>query len=139
MDLGLTDKIAWVPAASQGLGAAIARELAQEGARVVISARREDVLRQVADSIAADTGAGVQDVTTLFGFDSAQCLLGKATNRPMSEEVEQRRECFVDSASPVDSKVKMLLVPPRHVVRPRSFVKVLLYNVSELVSHHHRL
>ena len=59
MDLGLTDKIAWVPAASQGLGAAIARELAQEGARVVISARREDVLRQVADSIAADTGAEV--------------------------------------------------------------------------------
>ena len=59
MDLGLTDKIAWVPAASQGLGAAIARELAQEGVRVIISARRKDVLQDVADSITTDTGAQV--------------------------------------------------------------------------------
>jgi 3-oxoacyl-[acyl-carrier protein] reductase len=59
MELGLTDKIAWVPSASQGLGAAIARELAREGARVVISARREEVLQSVAESITADTGASV--------------------------------------------------------------------------------
>ena len=39
MDLKLKDSVAVVMAASKGLGAATARVFAQEGARVVISAR----------------------------------------------------------------------------------------------------
>lgn len=53
MDLGLSDKVAWVTGASSGLGAATARVLADEGARVVISARRQDPLEAVAQEIGA--------------------------------------------------------------------------------------
>lgn len=41
MDLGLKNKVALVTAASKGLGFAAAKELAQEGAKVMISARSQ--------------------------------------------------------------------------------------------------
>jgi len=67
MQLGLENKTALVTGASSGLGLAIARELAAEGARVAMVARREDLLRREADAIAAETGRAphviVGDVT----------------------------------------------------------------------------
>jgi 3-oxoacyl-[acyl-carrier protein] reductase len=62
MDLGLSGKGAVVAAASQGLGYAIARELAAEGASVVMCARGEERLRQAAERIAGATGARVVPV-----------------------------------------------------------------------------
>lgn len=59
MDLGLKDRVAIVAAASQGLGKACARELAREGARVVICARHADPLAATAAEIQAETGAEV--------------------------------------------------------------------------------
>jgi len=59
MDLGLKDKVALVTAASRGIGAAAAHELAAEGARVVISARNMDTLKPVAEKIASDTAGSV--------------------------------------------------------------------------------
>ncbi|TPV31471.1 SDR family oxidoreductase [Paucihalobacter ruber] len=44
MDLGLKNKIAFVAASSDGLGKAVAMELAQEGARVIINGRNPDRL-----------------------------------------------------------------------------------------------
>ncbi|NND32356.1 MAG: SDR family oxidoreductase [Saprospiraceae bacterium] len=44
MDLGLQDKIAFVAASSQGLGKAVASELAKEGARLAICGRNKQVL-----------------------------------------------------------------------------------------------
>ena len=55
MDLGLKDKVALVAAASRGLGKAVAREFAREGAHVAICAQREDTLRATALEIAVDT------------------------------------------------------------------------------------
>lgn len=59
MELGLTGKRAIVAAASRGLGAAIARSLAQEGCIVEISSRSLENAQATADSIATATGATV--------------------------------------------------------------------------------
>lgn len=53
MDLGLSDRRALVTAASKGLGRGCAAALAAEGARVIISSRGEDDLRQTASEIGA--------------------------------------------------------------------------------------
>jgi 3-oxoacyl-[acyl-carrier protein] reductase len=62
VDLGLGGKVALVAGASRGLGHAIARELAGEGAAVAICARSEARLAQAGQAIAAATGARVLPV-----------------------------------------------------------------------------
>jgi 3-oxoacyl-[acyl-carrier protein] reductase len=59
MDLGLEGKVALVTGASAGLGLAIARELAQEGAAVAMVARRTDELERQAADISASTSGRV--------------------------------------------------------------------------------
>lgn len=62
MDLGLRGKVAAVAAASQGLGKAIAQELAGEGVRVSVCARREGVLRAAEDDLRRSTRGDVYGV-----------------------------------------------------------------------------
>lgn len=54
MDLGLTDRVYIVTGASRGLGAASARLLVEEGAKVVLCSRDEEALRHAAAAIASD-------------------------------------------------------------------------------------
>src|SRR5688572_33508717 len=53
MDLGLSGKVALVTGASQGIGFGIAKELAQEGARVAISSRTKERIAAAASEIGA--------------------------------------------------------------------------------------
>jgi NAD(P)-dependent dehydrogenase (short-subunit alcohol dehydrogenase family) len=55
MDLGLQDKHAIVTGGSRGIGKAIARELAREGADVAIVARNKADLEATARELAAET------------------------------------------------------------------------------------
>lgn len=55
MDLGIAGRVALVTGASSGLGLAIARELAVEGASVAIVARREEPLRRAAADLVASS------------------------------------------------------------------------------------
>jgi 3-oxoacyl-[acyl-carrier protein] reductase len=59
MDLGLKNKVALVAAASRGLGRAVAEELANEGAALVICARKQETIDRVASEIAATSGVKV--------------------------------------------------------------------------------
>src|SRR5271163_4419351 len=56
MNLGLTNRVAIVAAASKGLGRAVATELSREGARVAICARNADDLAKTAAEISRETG-----------------------------------------------------------------------------------
>lgn len=63
MDMGLQDKVAIVTGGSYGIGKAAAMSMAEEGARVVILARRPDVLEEAAQDIRTATESLVLPVT----------------------------------------------------------------------------
>lgn len=63
MDLGLQDKVALVAASSQGLGFAVAKELAQEGASLVICSRTTKSIEYARERIVEETGADVAAFT----------------------------------------------------------------------------
>jgi 3-oxoacyl-[acyl-carrier protein] reductase len=55
MELGLKNKIAFIAASSQGLGKAVALELAQEGANVIICGRNKENLEKTKQEIEKQT------------------------------------------------------------------------------------
>jgi 3-oxoacyl-[acyl-carrier protein] reductase len=64
MDLGLRGKVALVAAASRGLGRAIAFELANEGAKLILCARGAEDLEAARNDIATRTGVEVHAIAT---------------------------------------------------------------------------
>lgn len=82
MDLSLTGRTALVGGASQGIGYAIARLLAAEGARVAMVARRQEPLdaaaRQIADETGSETCAIAADIR---GADDCARIVETAVGR----------------------------------------------------------
>ena len=63
MDLGLRDKVAIITGGSDGIGKAAALSMAQEGAAVVIVARRQEVLDQAEREILTATEGQVMSIS----------------------------------------------------------------------------
>jgi 3-oxoacyl-[acyl-carrier protein] reductase len=76
MDFGLRDRVCIVTGASRGIGRALCRQLAGEGARVIMVARSEDELAAAADELDAEWVAA--DVTDP---DVAQRVIACATEQ----------------------------------------------------------
>lgn len=97
MDLGLSGRTAIVCGASSGMGLAIARALAAEGANVAMFARRRDVLEREAERVGALAVRG--DVTdpsdlerlverTLQAFGGIDILVNNSGGPPRTRAVE---------------------------------------------------
>jgi 3-oxoacyl-[acyl-carrier protein] reductase len=71
VDLGLSDRVCVVTGASGGIGRALSAQLAAEGARVLMVARREDALAHAAEEIGAEWIAA--DVTDPDAADRIVC------------------------------------------------------------------
>jgi 3-oxoacyl-[acyl-carrier protein] reductase len=70
MDLGLTGKVAMIAGASRGLGFAVARRLAAEGAHVSIASRDEAAINEAARRIGGDVAAMALDVRSGEAIES---------------------------------------------------------------------
>ena len=71
MDLELTGRRAVVTGGSRGIGLAIGRALAAEGADVALVARTEDVLKRAAEEVARESGRKVIGVPADTGDDAS--------------------------------------------------------------------
>ena len=74
-------KTAFITGASSGIGAAVALQLAREGARVVLAARRKDRLTQVADAIAAAGSEALPVVCDVCDRASIDAAVAEAVAR----------------------------------------------------------
>lgn len=79
MEFEINNRVAVVAASSQGLGRAIAYELAREGCRVVINGRDGESLARTAKEIASETGADVHAFAgSVADADDCQGLIDAA-------------------------------------------------------------
>jgi len=82
MDLGLTDRVFVVTAASSGLGRAAAQQLVAEGGRVVLVARRAELLAEAVSQMGPDRAAALAaDLTDASTAETACALALDAFGR----------------------------------------------------------
>lgn len=76
MKIDLNGRIALVTGASRGIGEAIARRLAEAGAKVLCAARSEEQVRRIADEISAAGGEAEPVVLDISSKEARQVVAG---------------------------------------------------------------
>ena len=127
MDLGLKGKIAMVGGASKGLGFAVARALALEGAQVSIASRDGGAIAAAGEKLARESGAAVlahaADLSdgdaiagwhqaTLGRFGGVDLLLTNTGGPPAGAALsfDGRQAAFESSIGPLPGIVKVFCV-----------------------------
>ncbi len=115
----LAGKVALVTGATRGLGLAIAQALAAEGAAVVVSSRKEDACREVAETIAATYGVetlalplhvGHWDeiepaiTTVLERFGQLDILVNNAGIAPLAPSLLEVTEALLEKTMEINLK-----------------------------------
>jgi NAD(P)-dependent dehydrogenase (short-subunit alcohol dehydrogenase family) len=116
---GLEGKVALVTGATRGLGLAIARGLAEAGATVVVSSRKEESCRATAEAITKETGVAAMPLPLHVGhWDDIEpaiervyaelgrldVLVNNAGIAPLSPSLEQVSEALFDKTIEVNLK-----------------------------------
>jgi NADP-dependent 3-hydroxy acid dehydrogenase YdfG len=115
-----------ITGASSGIGAELARQLAGEGARVVLVARREDVLRDVAKRCGAGAHPVVADVT-----------IRDEVKRVVAEAIERlgHLDVWVNNAGRGITRMPSELTDDDVDDMIRINVKSALYGMQEILPH----
>ena len=77
----IKDKVVIITGASSGIGEATARLLAQQGAKVVLGARREDKLKRIADDIGKGGGQAAYQVLDVTKPTDSEAIVRLAKER----------------------------------------------------------
>jgi NADP-dependent 3-hydroxy acid dehydrogenase YdfG len=77
----IENKVVIITGASSGIGVAIARRLARDGATVALAARREDRLKSVCDEITASGGKAAFFVTDVSIREQVMEMVGKVAEK----------------------------------------------------------
>jgi 3-oxoacyl-[acyl-carrier protein] reductase len=96
MDLGLAGRVALVCGSTQGLGRAVAKALAQEGARVGVNGRHEDAVARAAAQLGAETGQPVVP----FAADVAEPAAAEAVVARVHRELGRLDVLFCNAGGP---------------------------------------
>ena len=122
----MRDKIVVITGASAGIGAALARVLAERGASIVLVARREDKLEEVARAIGSRTHRIVADVSRR-----------DEVRRIVSESLARfgRIDVWVNNVGQGISRVPSLLTDEDIDELVRINVKSALYGMQEVLPH----
>jgi NADP-dependent 3-hydroxy acid dehydrogenase YdfG len=110
--MNIRGKIALVTGASGGIGAATARALASEGARVVLVARRAAELRQLAGSIGSSAVSYPVDLTNALAVATVAAQIIAEVGPPdiLVNNAGAGQWKFVDETTP-DEAVAMMAAP----------------------------
>lgn len=117
----IAGKVAWVTGASSGIGRAIARGLAAEGAALILSGRRTDALAELAGQIGADCLILPFDTTDLAALPAivaqAADWHGRIDMLVNNAGISQRSLAVDTATSVYDRVVATDLIAPIHLTQ----------------------
>ena len=119
--LPLSGKVALITGASRGIGAAVARRFAAEGAQVILTARTVAGLEEVDDAIRRADGGGA--TATLVPMDLTQAEEIDALGPSIAERFG-RLDILVGNAGTLGT------MTPAHQIRPAEWDQVIALNLT---------